>query len=108
MRWLLILVMALAIGCATVSPAAKPAFQDNFVIQLQPGWVAMDSAGLVWNYYSQNMEKIAQCAIVSMNFSAGSIRELWGGTYQELKETHGSLAQCVSWVNHYLYGGYYI
>ena len=118
MRWLLILVMAFAIGCATISPAAMPAFQDEFVIQYQPGWVAVQESGLVWNYYSQNMEKIAQCAMLSMDISTKA--ERWGGVYLKspplsftghrttLAKTTDSLAECVEWVHFYLYGGYYI
>ncbi len=79
------------------------------------GWVPQNKEGHRWNYVAQDKRVLAQCFYQGFKFKGA---EAWTGYYYGIKlplnksrvanfKLNG-LAECVQWVNFYLYGDEYI
>jgi hypothetical protein len=128
--FVLAMAMILNMGCATVQKQGSSLFMDFLYEELErepkqekpekrTGWIVQDDNGYRWEYHAQRrtdtIEVVARCEYTYIKYNGD---EKWRGTYYgtptdfyesdpPVRETDG-LSGCVSWVNHHLYGDYYI
>lgn len=102
-------------GCATPTVAVELSGRP---IRTQ-GWVAMNDYGTNWQLRSEAGGKlvvVGKC--IRTEYDVDNKGEYWYGAYtkgytdfngyEEFEENFGSLYDCVKWVEHYAYGGYFI
>jgi predicted small secreted protein len=127
-RWLLILVLAFVLGCATVQG------QGNFIDELmkaptesadrrfikEKGWTPLHANGNTWNLYvveDGHLVVLAQCRYQYVKIQGV---EMWMGSYfagRDDLNPYGhylivhdleNLSGCVEWVEHQVLGDYFI
>jgi hypothetical protein len=126
-----VLAMALLLnyGCATVQSKGSSLFMDYLYEELErepeeqkeevkTGWIVQDKDGYRWELRANRGSNIEVVAICSYTFIKYQGVEKWRGVYYgtptdfyesdpPIGEVDG-LFGCVEWVNHHLYGDYFI
>lgn len=118
MRWLvtMTLFLTLLLGCAPTKQMQFGILEDFLeeFTQAAPssGWKAGNETGTSWHFTNSDGYVIGACHMIKKS------PELWFGKVLFYRDDFGdgeipqdkfsSLCECVEWVEHYVYGNYYI
>jgi hypothetical protein len=107
MRWILIILMVLSIGCAGPIKVSKA--DDYRQHKHEWGWAPIDADGWSWAYQNGAGRMLGRCS----NFGDGWIgiyyKRLSSFTYPYTSlEGFNNLSECVQWVEGHVLGGHYL